>query len=538
MRRHPLAALLVAALAASCASSKGSMDLGEGAGDPDPSPDARIDGADAPDDAIGIRDVADPGIGEDLPASPDLAPEADAPGSELPPPPPGCCRDGRDCQALLTCEPSDGLAGTSGYGVCAAHPEAGRCWTDGECGLGQGCVGASLCPCGMDCLLATSGPGVCAPVGGACATLAPAWVTETCDAASVVVFDGTTCVSTCPGCCGCEPFCGLTFPSIAACQAVCATPPAACSPWVGALADGPFTYLWDDAPPGACPRIAPRPEPCRTDADCPSFGPGARAGALCLFGSCVECRDTSQCGAEGTVCLMGRCVDPADATCPPAVHSDVGPGCSYVTLGESPCAVYTCDRAFGHSCGDWHDCTPLDDHPYEGCGLTRCALCVSDVECTRPGEACMAPGRCLPAEPHASWLQGAWLLEVAGPPTRAAYLRFEFDGGLRRAHFEPSAVFLADLPPLPCEDSPTTWPQRGAWEPVPSAGGQLRIHVSLNLYCDPRDGFQGDWDVTFTDASHATATFLDGVSGLEYIGRKVAPTLCQPDFSACPTPGA
>lgn len=545
MRFRPMTAVILAALAVSCVASKVTTNPDAGADvnvadDQDPGfvADGAADSVDVADDGATPVDAMDPGPGLDVPDSSDLP-------SDLPAPPPSCCRVTGDCGPDQVCAQTPG-SGESGFGTCANRPEAGRCWTSADCGLGQGCLGAGLCPCQMDCDMPYAGTGVCAPIApleGACATLSPDWVTEVCDAASVVVFDGAACVGTCPGCCGCEPFCSLTFPSIDECRARCVTPPVSCSPWVGARAEGPFTYLWDDAPPGACARAVAREEPCRSDADCPAIAPGGRAGSRCLFGSCVECVDSTGCRGSA-VCLMGRCIDPAGAKCPAPVHGTPEAGCANMTLGDSPCAVYTCDNVFGHSCSGEEDCLALDQNPYQACGLMRCSLCDNDAQCaaTRPGDACMTPGICLPREPHASRLYGAWLLEVAGTPTRAVYLRFEFDGGLRRARFEPSGDFVGDLPPLPCIDPTPVWPQRGTWTPVlrpaSSAPGILTIQVSLNLYCDPRDGFSGRWDVTFPTDPGGAATFRDTATGLEYTGRKEPATLCQPDFAACPTPGA
>jgi hypothetical protein len=536
MRRRPLAAVILAALAVSCAGTRVSTSADAAADvavadarDPGAAPDEATDPGNADDDAA-HDDATDPGPPPDVPDPADLP-------SDLPAPPPSCCRGPGDCGPDEVCAQASG-SGHSGFGVCANRPEDGRCWTSADCGLGQGCLGAGLCPCQADCDMEYAGTGVCAPLagpGGACATVNPDWVAEVCDAASVVVFDGVSCVATCPGCCGCEPFCSLTFPTIGECEARCVTPPASCPPWLGALAEGPFTYLWDDAPPGACARIAPRDEPCRNDAECPAIAPGGRAGSRCLFGSCVECVDSSGCGGPA-VCVMGRCIDPAGAECPPPIHGTPGAGCANVGLGEPLCAAYICDTFFGHSCSEVPDCLALDDKPYQACGLARCSLCLTDEQCL-PGSRCMTPGICLPAEPNASRLYGAWLLEVGGSPTRAVYLRFEFDGGLRRARFEPSGDFVADLPPLPCVDPTPVWPQRGTWEPVSSAGGVLTIQVALNLYCDLRDGFRGRWDVTFPTGAGGAATFRDTGTGLEYTGRKVPARLCQPDFADCPSPG-
>ncbi len=46
-------------------------------------------------------------------------------------------------------------------GVCK-EPVLGACWVDEECPAGQKCVGATVCPCGVDCLQPDK-PGQCMP---------------------------------------------------------------------------------------------------------------------------------------------------------------------------------------------------------------------------------------------------------------------------------------------------------------------------------------------------------------------------------------
>ncbi|MEZ4268279.1 MAG: Dickkopf N-terminal cysteine-rich domain-containing protein [Myxococcota bacterium] len=124
----------------------------------------------------------------------------------------GCCAADSDCA-------DDICVGQ----VCLAPPAADhRCWRDKDCAAGKTCHGAAICPCGADCDLDYEGPGVCVAETGPCTAIDESWVEEICDAASVVIWNGTACVGTCPGCCGTGGFSDLVFADLAACQAACA----------------------------------------------------------------------------------------------------------------------------------------------------------------------------------------------------------------------------------------------------------------------------------------------------------------------------
>ncbi len=133
--------------------------------------------------------------------------------------PEGCCATSDDCpgQVCVNLRP-EGL-----YGVCGEIPGAGRCWTDGDCGEGESCHGRALCPCGAICDIGYVGTGFCAATGASCTAVNPESIAETCDAKNLWVFDGAGCVQTCPGCCGCEPWCDFTWDDEASCQDACAT---------------------------------------------------------------------------------------------------------------------------------------------------------------------------------------------------------------------------------------------------------------------------------------------------------------------------
>ena len=138
--------------------------------------------------------------------------------------PPGCCATDDDCLTLaspvaLVCAHAGW--GEPAQGVCKPVADEGGCWRDGDCPGGQICHGAAVCPCDVDCDMRYEGPGRCLDAVSACTKIDPSWVLEWCDAASLVIWDGTQCVATCPGCCECGPFCDLVFQSLAECEAAC-----------------------------------------------------------------------------------------------------------------------------------------------------------------------------------------------------------------------------------------------------------------------------------------------------------------------------
>lgn len=71
----------------------------------------------------------------------------------------GCCDSDWECPTGQVCAPG---------GTCQPAPVPGRCWTKADCyGVGQDCVGATSCPCDLDCGIATQ-PGTCLPLPTSC----------------------------------------------------------------------------------------------------------------------------------------------------------------------------------------------------------------------------------------------------------------------------------------------------------------------------------------------------------------------------------
>ena len=285
----------------------------------------------------------------------------------------GCCLKDTDC--------GDGRcvgAGTGGKGVCRAAPQPGRCWTLGDCKPGETCHGAAWCPCGAWCAEGYDGPGVCEPEGATCVAIPLAEIQETCDAASLVIFDGTKCVATCPGCCGCGPWCDLTFTSLADCGKACA--PASCLVWDGVCVDGipkepwwvfdgvgcemidtcicegcPGEYSTKEGCEAAC---VPQPISCTQHGGCPPDmlcmtdpkTPGASEWETAICGVCgnpgpCHCRipkfpQNLDC-SDGLGCKDFPCgpgCDDCPQVCPMCVHG----WCAYQTGTEDFCLCNPC----------------------------------------------------------------------------------------------------------------------------------------------------------------------------------------------------
>lgn len=70
----------------------------------------------------------------------------------------GCCLDDADCPDPGRCHLAE--CRSDGDGVCKDAPPEGGCWSDLDCPAGARCTGASVCPCGAECLVEDM-PGTC-----------------------------------------------------------------------------------------------------------------------------------------------------------------------------------------------------------------------------------------------------------------------------------------------------------------------------------------------------------------------------------------
>lgn len=335
-----------------------------------------------------------PDIGPDL--SSDIGPETAL----------GCCADDSACSSGLCVE-----------GLCVDLPEVGRCWTDAQCGPIEACVGAGICPCGLDCEQWYEGPGFCLEAGQTCLALPDA--TEDlfglCKMLLGYRFDGVECVATAG--CGCYGLCDYIHPTVAACQTACGLELGCCGSDADCGADA--VCIAGDCQPAAEP-----PQTCWTNADCDcgwsdcdNIPMSACAGVVeCPCGSdckrptepgtCVPwptpeacCHVDEQCGA-GRVCAkelvtsaLGRCEEePAPGVCWDASECADGEVCTGALL--CPC---------GTDCGAQ---IPGQCEPSSGC-CQQDADCPNDGVCSWPAGSGDALGRCMwPVEAGQCWDAG------------------------------------------------------------------------------------------------------------------------------------
>jgi hypothetical protein len=76
---------------------------------------------------------------------------------------PPCCVDSSDCAPTETCVGASQDCSTTGVCEPLSTLPDGACWSDEDCAVGAGCVGAFVCPCGATCFVADM-PGTCMAV--------------------------------------------------------------------------------------------------------------------------------------------------------------------------------------------------------------------------------------------------------------------------------------------------------------------------------------------------------------------------------------
>ncbi|MBM4353346.1 MAG: hypothetical protein FJ109_06035 [Deltaproteobacteria bacterium] len=460
---------------------------------------------------------------------------------DLPPLPDGCCYTDADCPPGETGEAAvcagQALGWPNGAGVCKSKPsDPGRCYGDQHCPKGKQCDGESVCGCNSDCDMDYEGPGICVPDDGSCPTIDPDWVLEYCNAASIVIFDGQKCVSTCPGCCECKPFCKYTFQTIEECEASCVTATPQCPLYVAALQTEPFALV---EPEGGCV-LATQSSACAADEDCPLvpldlFG---EIGDTCVMGNCVFCWNDSQCKA-GELCRAGRCVPDWTGGCPEPPLCKLEDGCRLIKPSEKPCPICVCDSTYSIECYTDEFCMIFSFHPFSRCVYGRCADCRNDADCPAPwstGTKCIPPGICYDMTPPPSELYGTWLIGWYGGLDHFSYFRFEQDGTLRRGHYEMQDTFMDDFPGFPCypgED--VTYPLLGTWEPEITQSGFLVIRVNLNTSCDPKAGFTARWMFSPSQDGQS-ADVKDVDTGYTWLAIRYPTDTCLPDMSLCEAP--
>jgi hypothetical protein len=258
------------------------------------------------------------------------------PGKCADPPPPLCCMTSNDCP---------GEASQCISGVCKSLPgAAGQCWDETNCGQGQLCQGAFICPCGADCVPGSDSLGTCVVPGPNCCK-----ADAECKPGSVCVLNDCKPVAPAGQCwgdadCAADETCEGELPC--ACGVDCKTDqPGKCTP----------------ATVDLC---------CKADADCTKQGLSQCVNSVCV-GKLTPgtCWDSNDCKPAQT--CTGAFVCPCGALCGPVADT---PG--KCTDGGALCC--TVDK----ECGGLNECINKVCKPPHSPGA-----CWRDTDCTG-GETC------------------------------------------------------------------------------------------------------------------------------------------------------
>ncbi len=304
------------------------------------------------------------------------------------------------------------------------------------------------------------------------------------------------------------------------------------------LAECAFQYV-DAAPseppvPDGAPCL---PAPCTADSDCMAINT-IGAGQMCVMGNCVYCAQDTDC-VSPAVCRAGRCVEKGWTDCPAA--PDCGTSCVPIEMSETSCTVCVCNTEYFNNCATDNDCQVISHHPFQNCVSGRCADCRTDADCGHPALKCVQPGICIGMEPHPSVLYGAWLIGWFGGFNHFSYFRFEPDGTLRRAAYDPAgqAGWADDIFLTSCAFAPGTAPEPfvGTWEPQVTESGFLVINVDFQAICNPDDPVLSRWMITMNETGAAFTMRSVENPDLEYSGIRVpAGEYCNSEFTTCVRP--
>jgi hypothetical protein len=306
-----------------------------------------------------------------------------------------CCTDDLSC--------GEAIYQNCVNGVCK-EPEAGKCWDDDECEIGQSCMGASVCPCGAACNVADS-PGVC---------MAPTTDWNSCSSAGECVLAADSCCGTC-GAPSASSMDAVRYDATAAHYSdVCPDPTSGCPD----CAQSPNPDLAAFCEIGFCKVVEVSKHPvsaCSSDSDCTLAATTCCAcGEISPFetialandgvalyeaqicppnaGACAPCVPTFDSTLTATCDDTGHCrVAQGSVACPqspPVQGADCAPGgpavCEYGEDLRIGCRMRaTCEN------NQWQTpvtgCAPIGTAGHSGCPSSTSA---EGSVCSQPGITC------------------------------------------------------------------------------------------------------------------------------------------------------
>ena len=291
-----------------------------------------------------------------------------------------CCLGDEECGPVGQCL-ADG---------CEAKAEGGRCFVLDDCGAGEICAGASLCPCGtIGCLIPTT-DGACLPEGEGCCILG-----SDCAGGEICV-DGLQCVpapesGSCykDAHCGkgrvCQDanVCGCGSDGCVSVPGTCHTPLSACT-GEGDCVPGmrcvppDIAYCPGEGPAALSVCVPDVPTGCWASGDC-------ETGERCIGE--VICLDPAGCSEAN---IPGKCVSQGvkDVCC--GSHLDCAPGfeCrnsnTYKTCPPSSTSVCLPKPEYGISCWNYQDCP-------ESQVCLKARICACGARCFKSGRGFCEP---------------------------------------------------------------------------------------------------------------------------------------------------
>lgn len=284
------------------------------------------------------------------------------------------------------------------------------------------------------------------------------------------------------------------------------------------------------------------PEPCRDDDDCQAAYDWTEVGRMCVFGNCVYCSQDGDC-PESLSCRGGRCNGWEEFECP-EIPDCVAAGCGEAEVSETSCPICLCTTEFFNNCAVDEDCQVISHHPFQRCVYGRCAECRVDSDCGHEALQCLPPGMCMSMLTHPSAIYGSWIIGWYGAFNHFSYFRFEHDGTLRRASYDPVGpagwaddVFLGNCPGAWTDGTPG--PLIGTWEPVMTESGFLVISVDFQAVCNPGEPELTRWLVTMDESGDGfTMRSVENPDDSQQLdGVRIDPNIfCDGAFLSCIAP--